>query len=160
MATKLKVSQVMQTELPGVCCMVIQQVFFGHLQIVCVVQFFAAPTPTTFWAATDTCTLPKLERFGMKRWLHLPFTHPAMVTIIVSTKDSVWNLIWYWVMSPDTFGHGSIGSWREAMWCKKHSHKAIHMQMHALFFPEIMSGMILIHATVNPFNCSKTCTQQ
>jgi len=86
-------------------------VFMVNLLILCVVHILAAPTPTTFSAATDT--LSYLEggfEGGSKVWLHFPAVHLAMFTFSVATTDPVWNLIWYCVMFPVEPGHGFIVS--------------------------------------------------
>ena len=60
----------------------------------CAVHVLAAPTPTTFSAATDT--LSKLEggfEGGSKVWLHFQAVHSVMFTFSAATTDPVWKLI-------------------------------------------------------------------
>ena len=48
-------------------------------------------------------------------WLHLPPVHAVMFTLRASTKDPVYNLIWYCVMLSLRPGQTfmSTGSWRK-----------------------------------------------
>ena len=62
--------------------------------ITCVTHFLAAPTPTTFLAATDTYSyLEGGFEVGLKVWLHLPAVHSEMLTFLMITEELAWNLI-------------------------------------------------------------------
>ena len=83
------------------CYSLLHNIIVNNLLMVCDVHVLAAPTPTTFSAATDTLSyLGGGFEGGSKVWLHLPAVHVVMFTLSVDTTEPEWKLIWYCVMFP------------------------------------------------------------